>query len=117
MPEMFKLNYPITTPEAKAFWASRHKCNKMKSIIAFSLDLKNANDNLRRAGYNTHWRKRALNNFGNFVNKPDMTDIPFTEMDVPWWVCMPYDPTIDPPISCLWVDQDIWVDPSNWKEC
>lgn len=117
MPLMFKLNYPIETPEAKAFWASRHKCNKMKSIIAFSLDLSNANDNLRRAGYRRHWRLRALNNFGMYVNKPTMATVPFSEIETPWWVCMPYKPGTTPPTKCVWVDSDVWVDTDRWTEC
>lgn len=116
MVQMHKKPFPIETEEAKTFWASRHKCNRMKAIIAFSTDLKNANDNLRRSGYGVHWRNRALNNFGMFVNKPSMASVPFTEMSTPWWVCMPYTPgTI--PEKCTWVDTEVWVDTERWKEC
>lgn len=83
------LNYPITTPEAEAFWASKHKCNKMKRIIAFSYDLHNANDNLRRYGYTYAWRKKALRAFGMYVNSPDMKGIPFSTLEDKWWECMP----------------------------
>lgn len=71
------LNYPVETDLQKKFWASRHKCNKMKSIIAFSLDLDNANDNLRRYGYTRAWRKKAILAFGQYVNQYQMTGIPF----------------------------------------
>lgn len=84
-----KLNYPITTPEAKAMWASRHKCNRMKAIIAFSLNLANANDNLRRAGYTLQWRKKAIKAFKTYVNKPTMAGVPFSQISTPWWECMP----------------------------
>lgn len=90
MAKMFKLNYPVETAAAKKFWASRHKCNRMKAIIAFSLDLENANDNLRRHGYAKQWRNRALKNYASYVNTPSMAGIPFTELATPWWVDMPY---------------------------
>lgn len=86
------LNYPIETDEAKAMWASKHKCNKMKAIIAFSLDLDNANDNLRRYGYTLAWRTKAIDAFGTYVNNPDCTGIPLTPLSTPWWECMPYNP-------------------------
>jgi len=92
------LNYPIETKEAQKFWASRHKCNKMKSIIAFSLNLDNANDNLRRYGYSRAWRKRALVNFGRYINNPKMVGVNFSELADPWWVCMPYTGSSDIPV-------------------
>ena len=84
--ELFKLNYPVKTANAKKFWGSRHICNRMQCIIAFSLNLSNANDNLRRAGYSYAWRKRALLAFGAGVNKPTMpaSSFKFAEMsDLP----------------------------------
>lgn len=87
--DLCKLNYPIETEEAKAMWASSHKCNRMKAIIAFSLTLENANDNLRRAGYTLQWRKKAIRAFAKYVNNPFMKGIPFTETTTPWWECMP----------------------------
>lgn len=96
-----RLNYPIKTPEAEAMWGSRHKCNRMKSIIAFSLTLENANDNLRRYGYTLQWRKKAIRAFGKYVNQPTMKGIPFSPISTPWWECMPVagggsDPTPPP---------------------
>lgn len=85
-----KLNYPIETPEALEFWASNHKCNRIKAIIAFSLNLDNANDNLRRFNFARQFRVRALNNFCMYVNQPDMQGIPFSDMKTPWWEEMPY---------------------------
>lgn len=61
----------------------------MKAIIAFSLDLENANDNLRRYGYRLQWRNRALASFGAYVNQPDMTGVPFSELEDLYWYCMP----------------------------
>lgn len=90
MNDLTVLNFPITTPEAENFWGSSHLCNKFKSIIAFSLDLANANDNLRRYGYNRAWRTKSLYHYGKHVNHPAMTGIPFTEMETPYWVEMPY---------------------------
>lgn len=106
------LNYPIETEEAQTFWASKHKCNKMKSIIAFSLSYENANDNLRRYGYKLGWRKRALLAFGKYVNKPDMRDIPFSPLSTPWWDCMPFDDI--PADLALWIDAMDWRDSFTW---
>lgn len=90
IPELYRLNYNIETPEAEAFWASRHKANRAKAIMAFSLDLDNANDNYRRWNYPRQFRKRALLNFCMYVNKPDMKGIPLSPLDSPWWIEMPY---------------------------
>lgn len=91
MPLMHKFNYPVETEEAQKFWASNHKCNRMKATIAFSFDLSNANTNLKRAGYSFLWRQKALYNFAQYVNQPDMQNIPLTPMETPWWECMPFD--------------------------
>lgn len=117
MAKYFKHNYPIETDEAREFWASNHKCNRMKAIIAFSFDLHNANMNLLRAGYSRLWRLRALNNFGMYVNSPLMRRIPYSEIETPWWVCMPYVPGEPPTTSCVWVDAEVWVDTNRWTEC
>lgn len=79
------LNYPIETDLQRKFWASKHKCNKVKAIIAFSTDLKNANDNMRRYGYTYAWRKRAGLAFGQYVNTPSMVGIPFSTTSDKWW--------------------------------
>lgn len=76
---MYTLNYPIETEEAQRFWASINKDNKIKAIIAFSLNLDNANHNLRRYGYKNIYRKIKLKEFGEYVNNPSMVGIPFTE--------------------------------------
>ncbi len=108
------LNYPIETPEAEKFWGSIHKCNKMKSIIAFSLNLDNANDNLRRYGYTLSWRKKAIRHFGVYVNTPSMVGIPFSELSTPWWECMSFDPTPPPPFVAAWMDNMNWQDAMTW---
>jgi len=115
MAKMFKLNYPIETPEAYAFWASRHKCNVMKSYIAYSTDLADANDNLKRAGYSLHWRKKAIASFGKWVAYPEMRRIPFSELETPYWECMPYDGTVVPPFKDYWDDPDHWNDQIRWN--
>lgn len=89
-PELYRLNYPIETPEAYAFWASRHKANRAKAIMAFSLNLDNANDNYRRWGYPRQFRKRALFNFCMYVNNPSMAGVPFSALEDNWWDEMPY---------------------------
>lgn len=94
----------IETEEARLFWGSKHKCNKMKSIIAFSSDLDNANDNLRRHGYTLQWRKKAIRAFGKYVNIPSMQGIPFSSLDTPWWVCMPISGDTPPPFVRAWID-------------
>lgn len=110
------LNYPIETELAKKFWASKHKCNKVKSIIAFSLNLDNANDNLRRYGYTLSWRKKAIRHFGKYVSQPAMDGIPFSELSTPWWECMGQDPTPPPPFVVLWMDSMNWQDAMTWDK-
>jgi len=89
---IYKLNYPVETEAALKFWSSNHKANKCKAIIAFSLNMKNANDNLRRYGYALHFRERALKAFASYVNNPSMAGVPYSEMSDPWWTEMPYQP-------------------------
>ncbi|WP_192545490.1 hypothetical protein [Enterovibrio baiacu] len=98
------LKTPITTPEAERFWASRHKCNKMKAVIANSETLDGANSALRRRGYTRAWRKKALSAFGKYINKPTMAGIPFSELSQPWWLCMPYsgEAPLPPPSKKSW---------------
>ena len=81
----FKLNYPIETEEAQKFWASRHALNHIKAIIAFSTDLDNANDNLRRFGYAYHYRKRYLKLYAKYVKDPSMKKIPYSNLDDLWY--------------------------------
>lgn len=116
-PKMHKMRYPIETEEAKKFWASRHKCNRIKAIIAFSKDAEEANNNLRRFGYQVHLRLRALNAWQNYVDMPDMSKVPFTPLDIPWWDCLPRDP-VAPPTGkwALWMDDTNWADDQNWVE-
>lgn len=121
---MNTLNYPIETELQKKFWGSKHKCNKMKSIIAFSTDLFNANDNLRRYGYTYAWRKKALRAFGLYINTPSMVGIPFSELSDTWWDCMPVEgyPPIPPNYTDVSEFDDsggygFWeeVAPNHWK--
>ena len=86
--EHFKLNYPIETPEALSFWASKHLCNRLKAIVAFSTSEANAIDNLRRRGYQPHLRDRAVKAYKPYINNPSMKDIPFSEMGNKWWECL-----------------------------
>lgn len=75
----YKLNYPITTDLAFEFWGSKHLMNRAKAIIAFSLNLENANDNLRRKGrFPIVQRDRLLRHFGKYVNNPTMENIPLS---------------------------------------
>lgn len=75
----------METPEAVAFWSSRHKLNRIKAIMAFSLDLDNANDNLRRAGYYRQYRKRYLQIYSTIIADPAMKNVPFSQLDEFWW--------------------------------
>ena len=112
------LNFPITTDLQFKFWGSRHKCNKMKSIIAFSLNLSNANDNLRRYGYTLSWRKKALKAFAKYINTPSMVGITFSEVSDPWWICMPYTPddSVIDRLLKIWEDEELWGDDLPWME-
>ena len=113
----FKLNFPIETPEAYTFWASKHKCNRIKAIVAFSYDVQNANDNLRRHGLPFGQRLRALRSFSAFINNPSMTNVPFSEAETPWYECMPGSPV--PPTKghwAVWDDTIPWKDGEEWKE-
>lgn len=102
------LNYPIESDIQQKFWGSKHRVNYVKSIICFSLDLSNANDNLRRYGFSRSWRHRAIKNFGQFVNTPDFTGVPFSEMKDAWWIEMPAQPSsIDPAVQ-QWLDDNRW---------
>ncbi|MGL5564207.1 MAG: hypothetical protein ACRDC4_00570 [Plesiomonas sp.] len=116
-PAMHKMAYPIETPEAFKFWASRHICNRLKAIICFSKDEEDAKRNLRRFGYPYHFRARAWNAYQNLVKNPDMTKIEFTPMGIPWWDCMPTAP-LPPPKGrwILWNDRDLWEEttPDPW---
>lgn len=87
---LYKLNYPVETPEALAFWSSRFKANRIKAIIAFSLNESNANDNLRRFNYPRQFRRRALAAFIQYVNQPSMSGIPLSDGSKTWWEEMPY---------------------------
>lgn len=113
-----KLNYPIKTDLQKKFWGSSHRCNKMKSIIAFSLTLENANDNLRRAGHTLQWRKKAIRAFAEYVNNPSLKDVPYSETSTPWWECMPVH-TGDSLIRTKWFinfkqDTDVCAEVNPW---
>ncbi|MGL5583487.1 MAG: hypothetical protein ACRDCE_21370 [Cetobacterium sp.] len=117
LPPMHRMAYPIKTPEAYAFWASHHKCNRIKAIIAFSTSVDDAMHNMRRFGIQSHLRLRALKAFSGFVASPDMDNIPFSEMETPWWECIPHEPV--PPVKghwAVWDDDTSWDDDTDWTE-
>lgn len=115
--KLYKLNYPIETEDAYKFWKSKHKANQCKAIIAFSLNLSNANDNLRRYGYSRDFRERALKNFCMYVNNPSMSGIPYTELTTPWYIDMPYRESSLCDISVSgWVDSNLWNDNNRWED-
>lgn len=80
--------YKIETIDAVRFWSSSHKCNKVKAIIAFSKDLDDANNNLRRVGYKNIMRKRSLAALGGLVNNPSMASVPYSTGADVWWKCL-----------------------------
>lgn len=108
--ELYKLNYPVETADAKKFWGSNHKCNRMKAIMAFSLNLENANDNYRRYGYTRAWRAKALAAFKEDVNKPKMENMQFYELSDAYWDIMPYVPP-----TTLYSDEELieWAENIN----
>lgn len=73
-------NYPIETETQVKFWGSRNKENRAKALIAFSVDRGNAFQNMRRK---TDWlygyRKRMWDKYGQYVNTPSLSGVPFTE--------------------------------------
>lgn len=79
------LNFPIETEAAQKFWASTHILNQVKAIVAFSLNERNAFDNLQRYGYKLQFRKRVMKAYGKYVNNPSMSGVPFTSGVVNWW--------------------------------
>lgn len=79
--------YSIKTVDAYRFWTSNHKCNILKAIIAFSIDAKEANSNLRRMGYSNIHRKKALAALSVYINNPSMSNIPFSTGKEKWWDC------------------------------
>lgn len=81
----FKLNFPITTDEANKFWSSKHKLNRVKAIIAFSLNEDNANENLRRFGFKRGFRERCLNKYSVYIKHPDMKTIPYSLLLPEWY--------------------------------
>ena len=97
----FKLNFPVETEEARRFWASKHRLNRIKAIIAFSTDLKNANDNLRRAGYASIFRHKMLNLYKCYVNQPKMGLIPFSDLSEPWYEPIPCVSTTVAPVAFI----------------
>ncbi|EBA3920930.1 hypothetical protein EE88_21615 [Salmonella enterica] len=74
----FKHNYEIRTPLQIKFWSSSIKDNRVKAIIAFSLDYENAQENLRRAGYTYGWRQRKLEEYKQYINHYDFADVPYS---------------------------------------
>ncbi|WNC74063.1 hypothetical protein RGQ13_08725 [Thalassotalea psychrophila] len=83
--QLSHLYYPITTPEAEAFWSSEHKCNTAKAYCAFSPTAAQCNELLKKAGYTAEWRKRVLLAFGQYINDPEMLTIPLSDTDDLYW--------------------------------
>ncbi|HAV9873783.1 TPA: hypothetical protein JLH60_004759 [Escherichia coli] len=73
-------NYEIRTPLQIKFWSSANRDNRVKAIIAFSLDYENAQDNLRRAGYPYGWRQRKLEEYKQYINHYDFADVPYSNV-------------------------------------
>ena len=80
----------IVTPLAEKFFASNHKCNRMKAHAAFSTSVAVYNDRLRSAGYSLGWRNRAIKAYTKYINNPSMTGIPYSELDSKYYIEMPY---------------------------
>jgi hypothetical protein len=86
---MYTFNYPIETELQIQFWSSNHRCNIMKAYVAFSLNEANFLKLTDRAGYKRAWRKRAWSAYSVYVNTPDFTGVPFSELEDNWWIDMP----------------------------
>lgn len=82
----YKNGFPVETPEAQRFWASRHKSNRMKAIIAFSVDKASALNNLRRYGYSRAWRNKAWVAYSKYVNDPAMLTTHYSTTSEPYWL-------------------------------
>lgn len=117
-PPMHKMAYPIETPEAYKFWSSRHVCNRVKAIICFSRTEEEALRNMRRLGFDSyHFRKRALETWALWLDRPDMQGIPFTPLSVPWWECLSGNPEPGPHGRwATWMDAIDWEDTEDWVE-
>lgn len=86
MAPLHKYPFQIETPEAELFWASRHKCNRAKAIIAFSDTEKQALSLMRRVeGWNYHLRAKALRKYRIYVHNPSMILIPFSVPSTITW--------------------------------
>lgn len=116
-PPMHKMAYPIETQEAYKFWSSRHVCNRIKAIVAFSRNEEEAMRNLRRFGFPYGVRKRAVHAWQNYVNMPDMEKVPFTPLGIDWWDCLPLTPEPGPNGRwARWEDTQDWLDSEKWVE-
>ncbi|EOG8337672.1 hypothetical protein ACLIX5_004470 [Salmonella enterica subsp. enterica serovar Bredeney] len=76
--EFYKHNYPIDSDIRVKFWGSNHHDNKVKAVIAFSLDYDNAVDNLRRTGWAYGWRMKKLEEYKAYINNPDFVGVPYS---------------------------------------
>ena len=118
-PQMHKLPFPIETKEAKAFWASKHLCNRAKAVISFSRNREEALRLMRIyiPGKPHHFRERAWNAWQNWVGHHDMDKIAFSEMETPWWECIPNEVQPGPSgFWTLWDDDTTWDDTKDWSE-
>lgn len=109
------LDYPLSENGVK-FLGSRHKCNRMKGIIAHSKTPESALRHLRNEGHSYHTRRRALTCFINYLDTPEMINIPFTPLEIPYWECL--SGVAPAPIGrwATWVDANEWKDDDSWVE-
>ena len=85
-----KHNYPIETALQAKFWGSRHVWNQAKAIAAFSDTEEEFKLNLRRWTYDgfrsTTRRLEVFEAFKKYVGDRYFAGIPYSEIDVPYWL-------------------------------
>lgn len=74
------LKFPLTK-RGMDFFGSKNKENIAKAYVAYSPNLIQANDLLRRRGYTLQMRKRIMKTYKAYVNNPEMTSVPFSDLD------------------------------------
>lgn len=75
---MAKVYLPMTSPEAYEFFASNHKCNHAKAVMAHSATMQQANDTFWRRGFTLQMRKRFLKTYKKYLGQQDMSTIPMS---------------------------------------
>jgi hypothetical protein len=68
---------PIETPEAIRAWASKRKDNRAIRLVAFSKDEQDFKRLAKQYGWKRGWRDRVWAGFNQWVNQPDMVNVPF----------------------------------------